>query len=134
MNKQQKSGIFFTLMALLIVVILHRPWSGYETEYPTPAIDVAALLLSCQTAGKPDPKLSVAEISRRFADELACVERQRPQASELPLLEWRTQSPLLPWFGSIVHAGGAIAVICALALLWRYLAGQRSPYREETQA
>ena len=134
MNKQQKSRIFFALMALFIVVILHRPWSGYETEYPTPTVDTAALLLNCQTAGKLDPRLSVAEVSKRFADELACVERLRPQARELPLLEWRTQSPLLPWFGSAVHVGVAIAAILALALLWRYLVGQRSPYREETQA
>jgi len=133
MNKQRKSGTIIALLALLVIVMLHRPWDGYETEYPTPEVDTAALLLNCQTAGKPDPKLSVAEISKRFADELACVERLRPPARELPLLEWRTQSPVLPWFGSIVHAGGAAALVCGLALLWTYLASQRSRYREETR-
>lgn len=126
MNKQQKAGFILAAMALALVLILHGPWTGYDTDYPAQPIDSAMLLQRCQTTGKPpDPELSAVEVSKRFADELACVERLRPQPRALPFSAWRSQSPVLPWFGSIVHAGVAAFAILVLAFLshslWRHL-------------
>lgn len=119
MNKHQKISLFLAAAALMLVIILHGPWTGYDTEYPVQAVDTASFLQHCQTAGKPpDPDLGAVEVSKRIADELACVERLRPSPRTLPLSEWRTLSPVLPWFGSIVHVGAAAVAILVLALLW----------------
>lgn len=131
MNRHQKIGLFLAAAALILVTLLHGPWAGYDTEYPAPSVDIASLLEHCQSNGKPPaPELGADAVSKRFADELACVERLRPVPRALPLSEWRTQSPVLPWFGSIVHAGAAAIAILVFALLWLFLFRRRLPIEE----
>ena len=135
MNQHRKIGLFLAAAALAFVVILHGPWTGYDTEYPMQPVDTASLLEHCQTDGKAlDPDQGAAAVSKRFADELACIERLRPSPRTLPLPEWRTLSPVLPWFGSIIHvcaAAIAILVFTFLWLLWLPLFRQDSPTVEE---
>ena len=134
MNQHRKIGLFFAAAALIFVILLHGPWTGYDTydsEYPAQSVDTASLLQYCQMDGKAlDPDQGAAAVSKRFADELACVERLRPSPRTLPLAEWRTLSPVLPWFGNIMHVCATVIAILVLAFLWlrwRPLFHQRSP-------
>jgi hypothetical protein len=44
--------------------------------------------------------------------------RQHPFNEPLPFGEWRSDNPIVPWFGSVLHLIGAIIAISLAGLIW----------------
>lgn len=99
-NKIQKTGVFVSVLLVVIVLLLHSPWDGYVTSYDVQVLNEIPL---------PDGRALVGGGTHFDHTEA------------LSIFDWRTAQPIIEWFGSIVHFDVAIIFICSVGLLWVWL-------------
>lgn len=109
MSKVHKFIIFIYIMALTVVVFVHYPFGRYHS---TKQISVA------QGEGECPKASTVEELKAMTVDQLRQSTTCRQLYSEtvdLPILEWRSEEPIVDWFYSLSHtlSFGALLTVAA---------------------
>lgn len=116
MNATQKSGVFAAASAIVLILFLHAPWTGYVTEIPAQSPSLMVLLAKCPMTGRiplDDPKFAT-----KFEEQRKCEEAAELPAIPLAFDRWHTAAPNLPWFGQVMNFLLAIGALLTLAVLW----------------
>ena len=138
MNRTQKIGSVGTLIVLVVVVVLHNPSDGYNTEYlETKTVGGgwgAASTADCpiknywellNKGGANRQNLTVEEnqIIDRNADKCSGYGRgeERTEMTPLPFLGWSSASPIVAWFGLMRHLMIALASILLVCVAWIFV-------------
>lgn len=134
MNTTQRAGVFACITALLVAIFLHNPVSGYyETSYSFPEM-LKSPVGPPKDAGSEQralyDKCSAATLQRTnaiFDEKTAPSARQELNREGcfttyyLPLSEWETKDPFVPWLGNAMHLIWLSMLIIGLAVSWHFL-------------
>lgn len=119
MNGTQKAGALIGFTFLSLVLVLHNPVDGYETVRTRTVYKSEECRFDPTAALKKGlpPGVTFEDINR---NELACHDHVKYE--DLPIIEWNSNGPLLPWFGSMAHFGFISLLITGLcgAFLWLF--------------
>ena len=111
MSKSNKLIIFLYLIALTIVVFVHYPFGKYHS---TKQISVFRGEGECPKAK------SVEELKAMTVDQLrqsTSCRREYSETVDLPMLEWRSEEPILDWFYSLSHVLSFVALLTTVAAI-----------------
>lgn len=116
-NLIQRRGFFGTLALALLVLLLHFPFGGYEVER----------YVTTQFGYGPCPNPSLEDImkmtSEQSAQNLEATKRctDSGEMQTLPFPEWRSKTPIIEWFGSLVHTIAALAFTLSIGGIWFWI-------------
>lgn len=132
LNAAQRVGVFVWFMALISVLVLHNPLDGYEITYkpnymnagywsfgetPRAKLEHDCYLLSESALSDLKAGVSYSEsVALARMDDKKCFDNHL-----LPLEEWESAMPLVPWFGSVVHLLWSGFLITVIALAWIFI-------------
>ncbi len=105
-NSIQRAGFFSSLALVALILFLHFPFDGYLIDEWVMTRDLSAP----SACGKTPPELLF--MGRCWEDG----ERQFRRFSE-----WESKSPLMPWFGSVVHVIISLTFSLLLGALWLWV-------------
>ncbi len=114
MNKPQRIGIFIALTIAAIILFLHFPFDGYTVQHEVvtrygqgecPHITLDEL-----------NKLDLEQTKRVYEQNILCNSESELQLR--PFHEWTSDSPLVTWFGSVMHTLITLFFVGALAFAW----------------
>jgi len=114
---------FFVLVSLVVVVLfLHSPWTGYQTEIPAPHVSILTIEAKCpgylrETSGDRLLTISI----ERLRELNKCAARAAGQSTPLRASDWATNAPVHPWFGSLLNSSILLVSIVGLSALWHLL-------------
>jgi hypothetical protein len=94
-NQKQKIGLFITISALITILFLHFPFDGYITT--------TKAFVGCE----------------KWAGTF-CLSNQYKQ-EELPLNQWVSMQPIIPWFGRVINFIAATIFVIVVGGLWFYM-------------
>lgn len=128
-NNIQKSGFFIAFVALISLLFLHNPTSGYVLTYE-PAYMYGGLLGDSRS-----PSQECHELGRSYTeyyksrDELGIQEKldaigKRMREGDcfgthfVPFQELESKSPIIDWFGSVSRLLSLIVLVIVVAAVW----------------
>lgn len=111
LNVIQRSGFFASLAAIAVVLLLHFPFEGY-TAYRWETNPNRHLCPSEEEFKKP---VRDADYYERLKYCYEAEEKLRPFS------EWRSDKPIIPWFGSTLHTAVTVALLLVLGLFWLWV-------------
>jgi hypothetical protein len=103
MNSKQRPAIFIATVLIALLVLFHAPWSGYETTYMRKSYPTAEAV----KAGEKDG--------------LGFVPIHIYTPTPLSASEWKTNEPVVNWFGSPWNILGSALLIVCVTGVWCYL-------------
>ena len=117
-NSVQRSGFFVSLALAVVVLLLHFPFEGYAVNQ---WVVIRHGTGECpRTGGIEELKASTNEqIRQRIEEDRLCRDESEEQLR--PFNEWRSYSPVIPWFGSVLHTLIALCFVIGLGLIWLWI-------------
>ena len=122
MNLVQRLGFFASLALATLVFFLHFPIHGYEFEH---FVTTYHGVKPCPEAPlDADGKIRMGpEWDKKWdkwrEDMNRCQDSGEMQI--LPLSMWRSNAPVIEWFGSLLHSLAAIFLSIALGSIWLWI-------------
>lgn len=116
LNLKQRQGFFMSVALAALILLLHFPFDGYD--------DIEHLVITRYGSGECPPHMTIELMREMTAEEIVKVVDARKQCSndeEMQLrspLEWKSKAPIVPWFGSLLHAIVALSFSLALGAFW----------------
>lgn len=114
MNKPQRKGIFIALTFAAIVLFLHFPFDGYTVQHE---------VITRYGQGEC-PRLTIDELNNLNLEQMnRTFEQNRLCSSESELQlrsfqDWTSDSPLVAWFGSVLHTLITLLFAGCLGVAW----------------
>ena len=116
-NSIQRKGYFTTLTVFCLILLLHFPFEGYEidqyviTRYghgncPRPSLDEAK-------------KMTIEQLNKYGDDIKRCNNDVENQIR--PFSDWRSNAPIIQWFGNVLHALIAAFFTYLIGGLWIWI-------------
>lgn len=103
----QRLGAFVTVGAILFIVLLHFPFAGYQYEHEV------------VTHYAPEPckePASLEELHNMSLEEINC--RNTTELQIAPISEWRSNRPVIDWFGSVLNTSVCICLLLIAGFAW----------------
>jgi len=143
LNNIQKITLSLFVSLILILFVLHNPFSGYATEKINPLYDKGIRNVPCNLSEKDDFRKELLSLEggwtklrgepwteegrkreEAYIDSSvdACT-KSVPHEIMAPFTEWRSNEPVLNWFGLIVNmfqlVAGLIIIFSVVFLLFK---------------
>ena len=116
-NSVQRSGFFVSLALAVVVLLLHFPFEGYVVNQ---WVVIRHGTGECPRTSREELKISTNEQIRKQIEEYRlCTDESQEQLR--PFNEWRSYSPVIPWFGSVLHTLIALCFVIGLGLTWLWI-------------
>ena len=116
-NSVQRSGFFVSLALAVVVLLLHFPFEGYAVNQ---WVVIRHGTGECPRTSREELKISTNEQIRKQIEEYRlCTDESQEQLR--PFNEWRSYSPVIPWFGSVLHTLIALCFVIGLGLTWLWI-------------
>lgn len=119
----QRLAVAFVVCSTIIVIFLHNPLSGWsildtsrkESGWARPCTDAEReeLRQTYRTANKAIPTGNGWSDAQIEKDVAACTV---PEQAYLPFAQWSSNSPHLPWFGSVLNITSLLVTVTLLCL------------------
>lgn len=118
MNQMQRQGLFFALTLAAIVLFLHFPFDGYTVQH---SVITRYGTGQCPYFGTIEEinKLTTEETDRIFKQYRTCNSESELQLKSF--VDWTSDSPVVPWFGSVIHALVTLLFVGGLGIAWFFL-------------
>lgn len=114
-NSVQRIGLFVSLALAALVLMLHYPFEGYYFES-----FVTTYYGQGPCPGLEDLKKATSETLAQV-NEAAVKCNDAGEMQTIPFSDWRSNAPIIEWFGSVAHAISAIVFVLLLGLMWLWL-------------
>lgn len=133
LNNQQRYGLFAGIAALIVVIFLHNPLSGYPgVTYSYEPGDTRPIGLDLTEANTLRLELydrcsavvnQVGPQLRKFENHESVVKKLEKEGCinktyYLPFSMWETDDPVISWFGNAGHVRWCAVLIILLTGLW----------------
>lgn len=121
-NSIQRVGSFLTFAAFCILLILHNPIDGYnityEADYSTNSYEIVLRGYSEHPLAECYRFASILNDSDSSTTRVDAIQKMMDLSCHgkhlYPLKNWTTNSPIIEWFGSVVHVLWATFILCLL--------------------
>ena len=127
LNDKQRAGLTGTAAAMVLVLLLHCPIHGYETEismrnpYPfTPS-------KQCQEIEGVHSAKATADEQFMKRNCLRIASEAMYYTHELRFSQWRSQAAMLDWFAPLGHVLSTLAALLALGGVLAWTLRTRKP-------
>ena len=119
LNRIQQTGLFISVAFAFVVLFLHFPFSGYTTDH-------YVIVRFASAPCPPSPGLDAIkkmnmEQARIYSETMRECSNQE-ELQSLPITQWRSNDPVVWWFGSVIHT--AVTFLFVLFLggisLWAF--------------
>lgn len=117
-NHIQRRGFFGSLAIASLILLLHFPFEGYDIEHyvttnygygPCPPYRSVEYVM----------KMTLEQMEQDAKDAKRCSNHGEMQIR--PFVEWKSTSPIIEWFGSLVHAIVVLVFILSLGAIWLWV-------------
>lgn len=121
-NPVQRIGFFVTVVLAALVLFLHFPFYGYKTDdsFFTPP-SMIYVSEECTAIKSVNVMAMTAE---QLSMNLECDikwDKSRYRVVDRHFSQWESNSPIIEWFGSVVHALVSLAFALSLGGLWLWV-------------
>ena len=114
LNPSQRIGLFVALALAALIVFLHFPFGGYFYQRPVVTRHASVACPPPLAGGVDEVKaMSREQLSKRYEQFQLCTDEVESQM--LFPWQWVSNSPLIPWFGSL---GNTLAALGLVTTLW----------------
>ena len=125
MNKSSQHAIFVACTLATVVIICHSPWTGYETEIPASYISPIQMEALCpgymRLRSTPLQTMTLQQLlenSQELQKNETCANQYRGEARSISIISWRSNMPLISWFGSLINSVAVLSAIAFLSVVW----------------
>lgn len=107
----QRAGAFVSIFAILLILLLHFPFAGYQYEHG---------VVTSYATGPCEATPTLEEVKSMSAQEInamaSCLGTTEQRV--LPFSEWRSNRPVIEWFGGVLHASVSIGLSLLMGFVW----------------
>ncbi len=134
LNSTQRVGKVCTLIAIVGIIFLHNPISGYSTGdggFVTHEEDICGMELAMAARRSVQANDMSAQESQAAMAELTrlrkkCLVTVTSQAYERPFLQWSSKSPVVAWLGEIGNLISALIAAIVIGTIWIFVFAKSS--------
>lgn len=116
-NGTQRVGFFSSLAIAALIILFHFPFEGYDIEHRVVTRYASS---NCHIATLDElNKMTEAKLQEEARKQSLCSEESEMHLR--PFSEWRSQAPIVEWFGSLAHAIAALCFVLVLGATWLWV-------------